>query len=137
MLQILRAGRRAAERSESGPRLPQAMVMACLVEFGPQPQSEVAARLRLDPSDVVGVVDTLEAEGHALRERDPSDRRRYALAATPEGERWYRDLLIEIEGRQDAFLGGLSDDEREQLQSLLLRVLAHVDERVPVRYRER
>src|SRR4051794_34916690 len=67
MLEILRAGRRAAEASERGPRLHHISVLACLEEFGPQSQREVAGRLRRDPSDLVAVIDQLEREGHARR----------------------------------------------------------------------
>ncbi len=135
MLQILRAGRRAAEQRPGGPRLPHISVLACLVEFGPQSQREVADRLRFDPSDVVDVVDQLEEAGHAVRQRDPLDRRRYSLAATPAGRRWLDRRLAEIEARTSQFLPGLDDDERRQLESLLLRVLAHLDVRIPEHYR--
>jgi DNA-binding MarR family transcriptional regulator len=135
MLQVLRAGKRAAEQSPEGPRLPQISVLACLAEFGPQSQRDVAQRLGFDPSDVVGVVDAIEAAGHAVRRRDPCDRRRYALAITPAGRRWLKERLALADERAAVFLRGLDADERAQLLRLLQRVLAHHDGRVPERYR--
>jgi DNA-binding MarR family transcriptional regulator len=137
MLQILRWGRRGAELSPEGPRLPYIAVLACLVEFGPQAQRDVSRRLQFDPSDVVAVVDALEEAGHAVRQPDPADRRRNAVAATPAGRRWLRGRLADAGRRAEALLPGLNTDERAQLVALLQRALAHLDRRVPERYRER
>jgi MarR family transcriptional regulator, lower aerobic nicotinate degradation pathway regulator len=136
MIQILRAGRRMAERTPEGPGLPTISVLACLVEFGPQSQREISERLRFDPSDVVEMIDDVEARGLAVRERDPADRRRYAVAATPAGRRWLRKRLADAGERAKPFLLGLDATERRQLLSLLQRVLAHHDARVPAHYRD-
>jgi hypothetical protein len=76
------------------------------------------------------VIDELEARGHAVRERDPSDRRRNAVAATA-GRHWLRSRMETMEERAARYLPGLEPDERATLRSLLLRVLAHHDSRVP------
>jgi MarR family transcriptional regulator, lower aerobic nicotinate degradation pathway regulator len=135
MLQILRSGKRDVKTGPEGPRLPHMAVLASLVEFGPQSQADVARRLGFDPSDVVAVVDTIEAAGHAVRARDPHDRRRYALAVTPAGRRWLRSKLALVDERSAALLRGLDADEQAQLVRLLQRVLAHHDARVPGHYR--
>jgi DNA-binding MarR family transcriptional regulator len=131
-LELARAGRRRAERAPQGPQLPRLAVMSCLIEYGPQSQREVSRRLRFDPSDLVDVVDALEAAGHAVRQRDPADRRRYALAATKAGERWLDEKLADLPAMNARFLPGLDDDERAQLHALLLRSLASQDARVPL-----
>ncbi|MGD9695932.1 MAG: MarR family winged helix-turn-helix transcriptional regulator [Thermoleophilia bacterium] len=130
MLQLVRAGRRLAERMPAGARLPQVAVLACLEEFGPQSQREVGRRLRFDPSDMVRIVDLLERDGHVARRRDPDDRRRYALAPTAAGRRWLGERLDAIESRP-VLLAGLDEAERERLLQLLVKALAHVDGRVP------
>ena len=135
MVQIVRSGKRGVEQSPEGPRLPHMAVLACLVEFGPQSQRDVARRLGWDPSDIVAVVDAIEAAGHAVRARDPRDRRRYALAVTPAGRRWLRDRLAVADERSALLLAGLDAGERAQLLRLLQRALAHHDGRVPERYR--
>lgn len=137
MVQILRATRRMDERTPEGPTLAAGSVLACLVEFGPQSQRDLSRRLRSDPSDIVGVIDELEARGHAVRERDPSDRRRNAVAATAAGRQWLRSRMETMEERAARYLPGLDPDELTTLRALLLRVLAHHDSRVPARHRER
>nr|WP_320133089.1 MarR family transcriptional regulator [uncultured Holophaga sp.] len=47
---------------------------------------ELAERMKLDPSTVVGVVDRLEAKGLLCRQPDPKDRRRISLVLTAGGE---------------------------------------------------
>jgi DNA-binding MarR family transcriptional regulator len=136
MLQILRATRRMDERTPEGPTLTAGSVLACLIEFGPQSQRDLSRRLRSDPSDIVRVIDALEERGHAVRQRDPSDRRRNAVVATAAGRAWLKSRLEGMEDRAAAYLPGLTTEERTQLRKLLLRVLAHHDARVPARYRE-
>src|SRR5689334_19152115 len=48
-------------------------------------QQALAARLGLDPTLVVGLVDGLEARGLVTRTKDPADRRRNLLGLTEEG----------------------------------------------------
>lgn len=135
MIQMLRAGRRLAEASPEGPRLPHMAILATLVEFGPQSQRDLGRRLGFDPSDVVGFIDDLEADGQAERRRDPEDRRRNAVAVTRAGRVWLDERLASHRERLHRFLGGLDEDERDQLLRLLQRALAHHDGRVPEAYR--
>jgi len=131
MIQILRAGRRAAETSPRGPQLGRICVVACLVEFGPQSQADISRRLGWDPSDCVGIVDSLEADGSVERRRDESDRRRYALELTAAGRRRFDELAVDGQRHLTSFLGGLEPAERDPFVDMLRRVLAHLDERVP------
>jgi DNA-binding MarR family transcriptional regulator len=84
----------------------------------------------------VRVIDELEERAHAVRQRDPEDRRRNAVVATAAGRDWLKSRMDGIEERAAAYLPGLTEDERALLRKLLLRVLAHHDARVPARYRE-
>jgi DNA-binding MarR family transcriptional regulator len=135
MLQLLRCGKKRAEASPEGPRLPSLMVLACIDEFGPHSQRELCRRLGLDPSDMVALIDRLEADGHAVRQRDPEDRRRHAIAMTDAGRAWLARTAPEIGASTARILPGLSTEERELLMVLLRRALAHQDERVPDHYR--
>ena len=136
MLQILRATRRMDERTPEGPTLTAGSVLACLIEFGPQSQRNLSRRLRSDPSDIVRVIDELEGRSHAVRQRDPEDRRRNAVVATAAGKAWLKSRMESVEERAAAYLPGLTPEERTLLRKLLLRVLAHHDARVPARHRE-
>jgi DNA-binding MarR family transcriptional regulator len=135
MLQILRYGRRHAETTPGGPRLVSTAVLACLDEFGPQSQRDLCRRLGFDPSDMVAIIDALEADGHARRERDPADRRRHAIVMTPAGRAWYDEVVAGLPERMAALLPGLSPGELDTLLELLVRALAHLDERVPDHFR--
>jgi DNA-binding MarR family transcriptional regulator len=52
----------------------------------PVSQREISDHLGLDASDVVGVLDILEAAHMVQRQRDPNDRRRHAVVLTERGE---------------------------------------------------
>jgi len=72
---------------------------------------------------MVGVCDGLEQAGHVRRERDAGDRRAYAVTITDSGRR----LLDQAEGTVPGFLDdtfeALSTAEREQLSTLLGKLL--------------
>jgi DNA-binding MarR family transcriptional regulator len=132
MLRIMRAARRAAEASERGPQLGRSAIVACLIEFGPQSQADVCRRLEWDPSDAVALVDALEDDEYVVRRRDKTDRRRYALEVTGDGRAWFDRLVSNAREGQAALLGGLDPSEREVFVDMLRRVLAHLDDRVPI-----
>lgn len=99
--------------------------LAALEEFGPISQAELSRRLGIDRKDVVGVINDLEHEGLARRAPDAHDRRRNAVTITPAGSRALRELDGELAVAHDELLEPLSDQEREQLNELLQRLVAH------------
>lgn len=109
-------------------RLPHFATLTALADFGPLPQHELADRLGLNRSHLVGYLDTVEQRALVRRDRDPEDRRRQVVALTPEGGRLQRELLEVAERSQDAFLAELSEPERATLVKLLGRVLLADDE---------
>jgi len=50
-------------------------------------QSQIAARLNLDPASVVSLIDELEKQKLVKREELSSDRRKYKILLTPKGGR--------------------------------------------------
>jgi DNA-binding MarR family transcriptional regulator len=77
----------------------------------------------MDPSSMVATIDDLEKQGLVERRAHPSDRRAYALHVTDAGRETLsrgRDVVQEV---QDELLAPLDDAEREQLRSLLLRLV--------------
>lgn len=96
-------------------------VLVCVGEFGPLAQQRVADRLGLDRSDLVKVLDRLEAAGWVLRERDTEDRRRHVLTLTEGG----RAAVAKVEEVSAAVTGELlselSPREQETLHRLLLK----------------
>jgi MarR family transcriptional regulator, lower aerobic nicotinate degradation pathway regulator len=132
MLQIARQARRhGTARNPDGLRLPHYATLSVLADFGPASQREISDRLRFDASDLVAVIDSLEQQGLVTRERDPDDRRRYAVRLTPAG----RGELEVTERRsrqwQEEFLAPLAEPERATLRKLLTRLYLYHD-RPPV-----
>jgi DNA-binding MarR family transcriptional regulator len=86
-------------------------------------QQDVARRLSIDPTLVVGAVDALERRGLVERTRDPRDRRRYVLVVTAEGRRVLATTAKVAAKTEDAFLAPLSPDQRKHLHELVHDVL--------------
>jgi DNA-binding MarR family transcriptional regulator len=86
---------------------------------------ELARTLRLHPSNLVALLDQLEADGLIVRRRDPRDRRRQAIKLTAAGERRLRDAEAAAAEAERDLLSPLSADERRQLHSYLERVAEH------------
>jgi DNA-binding MarR family transcriptional regulator len=94
----------------------------------------VAEQLGLDPSNITGVVDRLEARGLIERQPHPDDRRIKLLALTRAGRAIRADLNERLFTTVTLF-EGLSDAEQQQLAALLTKILDHAeatDELAPV-----
>lgn len=130
LFEMVRLARRTATRMCPGRlRLPHLLVLSCVARLGPLSQREVAERLRMDPGDLVGIVDALEEAGHVERRRDPDDRRRYALEATEDGRLFLGRSLDDRTRLNEALFEPLSPGEIRLFKELMLRILAHHDER--------
>lgn len=126
MREAFRVGQRRIERARTPAeqmRFPHLAILACLDEFGSASQQTISRRLRIDPSDLVAFVDWLESAGFIERKRDPHDRRRYAVDLTPAGRRALRVRARAAGRMNDELFGALSETERDQLRSMLLRCL--------------
>lgn len=89
---------------------------------GPVTQGALCKGIGMDPSSMVSTIDELEAKGLVERRAHPGDRRAHALHVTDSGrETLLRGSKVAL-AAQDELLAPLSDDEREQLRSLLLRI---------------
>lgn len=104
-------------------------VLAALRDFGPASQRELGARLGIDPSDLVTVMDTLVPLGLVERERDSEDRRRYRVAVSPEGRATLEAALREAGEVRDDLLAALDEDERATLHALLRKAYAGLEPR--------
>lgn len=86
-------------------------------------QQELSARLGLDPTIVVGLVDALEERGLMQRQRDPADRRRNVLSVTVAGDAVH-DEAIDAAARAEAdFLAPLTPAQRDELRGWLQAVM--------------
>ena len=71
-------------------------------------QTDLAARVGLDTSTLVRLLDLLEARGLIERRIDPGDRRARQLFLTPAGDREVANIQARIWSAEEAFLSDLS-----------------------------
>lgn len=102
-------------------------VLASLVEFGPAAQAEIGRRLRIDRSDMVAIINTLEGEGLVARLPDPTDGRRHSVTVTRAGRRVLARFDRAVERAEEAVLSGLAPEERALLLELLQRLVGADD----------
>jgi MarR family transcriptional regulator, lower aerobic nicotinate degradation pathway regulator len=110
-------------------RLGHVAVLAALADLGPSSQRDLGARLRQDPSDVVGLLDDLQRRALVHRERDPDDRRRQRVSITAAGRRALSAAERAVARREDALLDALTARERAELHRLAAKALAGADPR--------
>jgi DNA-binding MarR family transcriptional regulator len=91
-------------------------------------QHELAHRLGLNRSHLVGYLDEIEQRGLVERVRDPEDRRRQRVAITASGRTVFRRLKGAATRSERLALDVLSETERETLTALLRRVVVADDE---------
>lgn len=94
---------------------PQLWALWELGHTGPQPLKDLAARMHLDPSTVVGVVDRLSAKGMVTRKPDAVDRRRVSLTLAPKGAELLKAAPHPAQGH---LLAGLESMDRSRVESL-------------------
>ncbi|MBF6336668.1 MarR family transcriptional regulator [Nocardia abscessus] len=116
---------RAAEvhAQEQGLGVGQHLVLKMLADAGPCSQRVLSEELRIDRSVMVGIADDLEASGYVRRERDPADRRAYAVTITGPGRQAVTDAEKTIPEFLDRTFAALDADERAQLTELLRKLL--------------
>ncbi|GAA4937151.1 DNA-binding MarR family transcriptional regulator [Nonomuraea thailandensis] len=112
-----------AHAAEEGLGVGQHLVLRMLDAVGPCSQQTLSEELRIDRSVMVGVCDDLEREGHVRRERNPRDRRSYAVTITDSGRRRLAAAQASIPAFLDDTFQALTDDERGQLGALLGKLL--------------
>ncbi|MFC7407006.1 MarR family winged helix-turn-helix transcriptional regulator [Georgenia alba] len=98
-------------------------LLELIIRAGGASQRELADTLRLDPSQIVALVDGLEQRGFAQRRPNAADRRQKSVVATNRGRQAYRRARDRVEASLDEVLGELDEAERETLRALLTRIV--------------
>lgn len=101
----------------------QHLVLKMLAAVGPCSQQALSEELRIDRSVMVGICDDLERSGFVRRERNPRDRRSYAVTLTGSGRTALADAEKSVPDYLDTVLLPLDEDERRQLAGLLRKLL--------------
>ncbi|MFF0457125.1 MarR family winged helix-turn-helix transcriptional regulator [Nocardia africana] len=115
-----------AAAANSGLGVGHHLVLKMLAAVGPCSQQVLSAELRIDRSVMVGIADDLEKSGYIRRERDPADRRAYAVTITQPGRRALAEAEKAIPEFLDHTFSALTSAERDQLTTLLGKLL-HAD----------
>ncbi|WP_448811524.1 MarR family winged helix-turn-helix transcriptional regulator [Agromyces bauzanensis] len=108
-----------AALAEHGLKVRSYAVLALAAEDTRPSQRELAEFLRLDPSQVVALVDELQRRGLVAREADPSDRRANVVVATEAGRALHARAEHAARSVQHRLHAGLSAAQRDQLAELL------------------
>lgn len=97
-------------------------VLELAADGGRTSQREIAEFLRLDPSQVVALVDDLQKAQLVAREPDQRDRRANAIIATPLGQATLAQARDALQANGPTARSGLTDTERETLAALLRKI---------------
>ncbi len=108
-----------ARLAELGLRVRSYSVLSLAASDARPTQRDLADFLRLDPSQIVSIVDGLEELGLVTRRSDTSDRRSKVIVATDKGVAVAATARQAALDAEDEALAGLTVDERDQLRALL------------------
>jgi DNA-binding MarR family transcriptional regulator len=123
---LARISRRAADAAMADGSLRPRHVIALtlLDERGPMTQHAVGAALKLDPSNVVGLLNELEERGLISRRRDPSDRRRHIVEVSATGSDELSQTYAQLGLVEDKLFKTLTCEQRSTLHELLASAVA-------------
>jgi DNA-binding MarR family transcriptional regulator len=88
----------------------------------PESQQQAAARLKVDRTTMVALLDGLEAKGLVARHADDEDRRRNVVALTDAGHQTLGKAIRASDKAERQLLGDLTEAEQTQLRALLARI---------------
>ena len=95
------------------------VALTVLRDHGSPTQQALAAALRTDRTNLIGLLNQLETDGLILRRRSSEDRRRHIVELTDEGGRRLADAECALAAAEDDVLSALDAEQREMLYSLL------------------
>ncbi|MGW0861815.1 MarR family winged helix-turn-helix transcriptional regulator [Streptomyces sp. NPDC002611] len=108
--------------AEEDMRMWHHVVLSAVRDLGPVAQADLGRGIRLDPKDLVGILDDLQAADLVLREPDPRDRRKNAVSLTARGARLLKRCEKAARDANDELLAPLSAAERERFTDMLRRI---------------
>ena len=100
------------------------LVLAAAASGCANNQLEVARRLGVDRSVMVGLLDSLEQAALVTRKPNPTDRRERAIAVTPSGTKRLTAIRTQLERATQHVLSPLSAKQRDTFLDALHTVVA-------------
>ena len=108
------------------------VALTVLREHGGSSQQALAATLEIDGTNIVGLLNELEAKQLIERRRSPEDRRRHLVEVTDAGAEQLAKAEFALSAVEDEVLGALDDSQREVLYNLLLQAARGSDASCPL-----
>jgi MarR family transcriptional regulator, lower aerobic nicotinate degradation pathway regulator len=117
------AGYRVGHALEAlGMRTHEFAALSYLHDAGPISQQDLGRALRVNPSNLVALLDALQADGLIVRARDPADRRRHLVGLTHAGRHRLERARKAAEDAEQQLLASLSPAERRAFVGVLERL---------------
>ena len=110
------------ELAAEGLKMWHHVVLSAVRDLAPVAQADLGRGVRLDPKDLVGILNDLQSAGLVVRVPDPGDRRKNAVSLTEEGGRVLARCEEAARAANDELLAPLTEDERARLMDLVRRV---------------
>jgi DNA-binding MarR family transcriptional regulator len=108
-----------------GLRARHQLALTVLRELGQTSQANLSEALRLDRTNLVGLLNELEDAGLIERRRSPEDRRRHTVALTPTGTARLEEMERAVAAVEEKILSPLDFDQRVTLHALLQQAAAN------------
>lgn len=131
-LRVLRALRRIIQAVDIHSRklasqhqitAPQLVTLICVVDNGPLNNSDIARKVHLSNSTMVGILDRLEAKNLIRRDRSKEDRRLVYVTATDAGRALVQAAPSPLQDVFSAALHALPDSEQTSIAVTLERIV--------------
>lgn len=100
------------------------VTLTVLRDHGGATQQALATTLQIDRTNLVGLLNELEATGLIVRRRTDEDRRRHVVELTEAGARKLVDAECALAAAEDELFSALDAEQRETLYRLLQQATA-------------
>ncbi len=107
------------------------MTLAMLRDHGGCSQQALTSMLEMDATNVVGLLNELEAENLVERRRSPQDRRRHVVEITDVGVKQLTKAELALAAVESEVFGALNVGQRQPLYNMLQQVVGGDEMRCP------
>lgn len=105
----------------------QSMVLGWLKVEGELSQTELAAKMMVEPPTLVGILDRMERDGWITRHGCPDDRRKKLIRINPAAEPVWETIMAYAARVRARASHGLSEEQLKTLRGLLKHVHANLE----------
>ncbi|MCP1388237.1 MarR family transcriptional regulator [Corynebacterium sp. TA-R-1] len=113
--------------AKRGSTMREYWILSCVMEHGLS-QRQLSEMLVIDASDMVRLIDSLEALEWVKRDRDPDDRRRQIVTPTKKGAKAHASLMEEVAAAEDRALDMSTNKQLKSLKQLSKAILTEEGE---------